>query len=251
MADDSSVPGAGTNNNGGIAIRLEGNVGSATADNSNSPGSFGAALTAPVAPNASYANLASAVTTTTGSGGSDLVGSTATVLAGTNDSGSPLTITMQWRTPTAAEQASMAVANSGAAVGAPGTPGPSALPSLTPGIVADGGLIVAADQGYMVPAAPAAGGMLAASSETASASSSDPAISSLSALDAPAGTSAAASAVLPMAVAAVPVGASQQTVNPVPEPDTLLLLLAAGGGGLLWQVRRRKRNSQRKRIARK
>ncbi len=216
------MPGAGNNNNGGIAIRLEGNVGSATADNSNSPGSFGAALTAPVAPNASYANLASTVTTTTGSGRSDLVGSTATVLAGTNDSGSPLTITMQWRTPTAAEQASMAIANSDAAVSS------SALPALTPGT------------------------MLAwsATSEVASGGSGNPAISSLSALDdheymvPAAGTSAAASAVLPMAVAAVPVGASQQTVNPVPEPDTLLLLLAAGGGGLLWQVRRRKRNSE-------
>ena len=40
-------------------------------------------MTAPVAQNASYANLESTVTATTGSGGQSMVGSTATILAGT------------------------------------------------------------------------------------------------------------------------------------------------------------------------
>ena len=106
LADDSSLPGAGNNNNGGITITLQGNVGNATADKSNSQSSFGTALTAPVAQNASYANLESTVTATTGSGGYGMVGSTATILAGTNSSGSSQTVSMQWRTQTQAERTS-------------------------------------------------------------------------------------------------------------------------------------------------
>ena len=96
LADDSSLPGAGNNNNGGITITLEGNVGNATADKSNSQTSFGTALTAPVAQNSSYANLESKVTTTTGSGGQSMVGSTATILAGT--ASVAVNVSMAWRT---------------------------------------------------------------------------------------------------------------------------------------------------------
>ncbi len=103
LADDSTAPGAGNNNNGGITITLQGNVGNATADASNVQTSFGPALTAPVAQNGSYANLESKATATTGSGGYSMVGSIATILAGTN-SGSAQTVSMQWRTQTQAER---------------------------------------------------------------------------------------------------------------------------------------------------
>ena len=43
-------------------------------------------------------------TATTGSGGYDMVGSTATILAGTNSSGSSQTVSMAWRTQTQAER---------------------------------------------------------------------------------------------------------------------------------------------------
>ena len=98
LADDSSLPGAGNNNNGGLTVALQGNVGNATADASSSPASFGTALTAPVAANASYANLESTVTATTGSGGQSMVGSTATILAGTASVAT--TASMAWRTAT-------------------------------------------------------------------------------------------------------------------------------------------------------
>jgi len=104
LADDSALPGAGNNNKGGLTITLDANVGTATADKSNSQTSFGTSLTAPVAQNASYANLESMATATTGSGGYDLVGSTATILAGTNLSGSAQTVSMAWRTQTQAER---------------------------------------------------------------------------------------------------------------------------------------------------
>ena len=58
-------------------------------------------LTALVAQNTSYANLESTVTTTTGSGGQSMVGSTATILAGT--ASAPTTISMAWRTATTNE----------------------------------------------------------------------------------------------------------------------------------------------------
>ena len=88
LVDDSTLSGSGNNNNGAISIVLQGNVGNATADKSNSVTSFGTPLTAPVAQNASYANLESKATATTGNGGYGMVGSTATILAGTNSSGS-------------------------------------------------------------------------------------------------------------------------------------------------------------------
>jgi uncharacterized repeat protein (TIGR03803 family) len=106
LLDDSSLPGAGKNNNNGISITLQGNVGNATADKSNSQTSFGPALTASVAQNGIYANLESKATATTGSGGYGMVGSTATILWGTNTSGSAQTVSMQWRTQTQAERTS-------------------------------------------------------------------------------------------------------------------------------------------------
>ncbi len=96
LADDSTLPGAGSNNNGAITVTLQGNVGNATADASNSPASFGSRLTAPVAQNASYANLESKVTATSGSGGAGMVGSTASILAGI--ASAPATVSMAWRT---------------------------------------------------------------------------------------------------------------------------------------------------------
>ena len=102
LADDSSLPGAGNNNNGAVTVTLEGNVGNATANASNSPASFGSPLTAPVAQNGSYANLESTVTATTGSGGGSMVGSTATILAGTASVAS--TVSMAWRTAAANPQ---------------------------------------------------------------------------------------------------------------------------------------------------
>ncbi len=104
LADGSSLPGAGNNNNGGITVTLEANVGNATADMSNSQTSFGPALTAPVAQNGSYANLQSKAMATTGSGGYSMIGTSATILAGTNGSGSSQTVSMQWRTQTEAER---------------------------------------------------------------------------------------------------------------------------------------------------
>ena len=105
LVDDSSLPGAGISNTGPIAITLEGNVGNATANASNSQTAFGPALTAPIAVNGSYASLESTVKSTTGSGGYGMVGSTATILAGMNgSSGLAQTVSMQWRTQTQAER---------------------------------------------------------------------------------------------------------------------------------------------------
>jgi hypothetical protein len=109
LADDSTLPGKGNNNNGGITMTLDGNVGNATADASNSQTAFGTALTAPVVQNGSYANLESMATATTGSGGYSMVGSTATILWGTNSSGSAQSVSMAWRTQTQAERSSPAL----------------------------------------------------------------------------------------------------------------------------------------------
>ena len=50
LADDSNLPGAGNNNNGAMTVTLQGNVGNATADASNSPTSFGSRLDRPRRP---------------------------------------------------------------------------------------------------------------------------------------------------------------------------------------------------------
>ena len=99
LVDDSSLPGVGNNNSGGLTITLEANVGNAAADNSNSQAAFGPAMTAHVAQGASYANLASTVTSTTGSGGRGMVGSTASILGGT--ASGPANVSMAWRTSVA------------------------------------------------------------------------------------------------------------------------------------------------------
>ena len=77
-----------------------GNVGNAAADASNSPTTFGPALTAQVASRGSYANLESTVKSTTGSGGSRAAGTTATILAGSNSTAAGQTVSMSWRTRT-------------------------------------------------------------------------------------------------------------------------------------------------------
>ena len=102
LVNGSSLPGAGSNNNGAVSVILLGNVGNATAAASNSQTVFGPALTAAVAANGSYANLESTVRSSTGyslagGGGQGAAGSTATVLAGT--ASGPATVSMAWRTP--------------------------------------------------------------------------------------------------------------------------------------------------------
>ncbi len=81
------------------------NVGGATADNSNTLGAFGPALTAPVAHGVSYAGLESQVVAVTGTGGSNAnnggLGGNAKILAGINNGangGGTATVSMQWRT---------------------------------------------------------------------------------------------------------------------------------------------------------
>ena len=108
LLDDNTFSGAGSNNNGTLTVTLVGTVGSATADASGSPMSFGAALSAQVASGGSYANLESTVKSTSGSGGSPAVGSTATILAGSNASGSNQTVNMQWRTRSSGAEAAFA-----------------------------------------------------------------------------------------------------------------------------------------------
>ena len=102
LVDDSALPGAGGNNNGALSVVLQGNVGNATADASNSVAAFGTALTASVAVGGSYAGLESTATATSGSGGASLVGSRATILTGAASSSSS-TVSMAWRTRTNAE----------------------------------------------------------------------------------------------------------------------------------------------------
>jgi hypothetical protein len=108
LVDDSVLPGAGSNNNGGVTVTLVGNVGNATADASNSTSNFGTALTAIVPSGGSYANLESTVRSTTGSGGNRAVGTTATLLAGTNINAASQSVSMQWRTRTTGAEASFA-----------------------------------------------------------------------------------------------------------------------------------------------
>jgi len=101
LTDDSNLSGAGNNNNGAMNIVLQGNVGNATADNSNSPSTFGSALTAGVAKGGTYANLESTVRATSGNGGASMLGSTATILDGTASAATA--VSMAWRTRTTAE----------------------------------------------------------------------------------------------------------------------------------------------------
>jgi hypothetical protein len=82
------------------------NVGGATADNTNTAGIYGPALTAPVGPGGgSYAGLESAVVAVQGTGGSNAsnnaspyLGGHATILAGVNAGGLGRTVSMAWRT---------------------------------------------------------------------------------------------------------------------------------------------------------
>ena len=101
LTDDSNLSGAGNNNNGAMNIVLQGNVGNATADNSNSPSTFGTPLTAGVAKGGTYANLESTVRATSGNGGAGMLGSTAKILDGTASAATA--VSMAWRTRTTAE----------------------------------------------------------------------------------------------------------------------------------------------------
>jgi hypothetical protein len=56
LVDDSSLPGAGSNNDGTVAVTLQGNVGNATADADNSQTAFGPALTSGVLVSVTTAN---------------------------------------------------------------------------------------------------------------------------------------------------------------------------------------------------
>ena len=91
------------------SITIAANVGYATANMSNSPGTFGQALTAAVGWGGSYATLESMVTGTDGNGGAAKVGSTATILAGINTGSytliNPAIVSMAWRTRTTTETA--------------------------------------------------------------------------------------------------------------------------------------------------
>ena len=99
LLDDSTLPGAGSNNNGALSVVLQGNVGNATANAGNSVIAFGTALIGSVPAGGSYAGLESKVTATSGSGGAAMLGSRATILAGAASSSST-TVSMAWRTRT-------------------------------------------------------------------------------------------------------------------------------------------------------
>ena len=99
LLDDSSLPGAGGNNNGTLTLVLAGTVGAAAADNSNSRSSFGPALNAAVPAGGSYAGLKSQTVITSGTGGGGLLaGTSATILAGTASAAA--NVLMAWRTNT-------------------------------------------------------------------------------------------------------------------------------------------------------
>jgi hypothetical protein len=100
LLDDSTLPGAGGNNNGTLTLVLAGTVGAAAADNSNSPSSFGPPLAAAVPQGGSYAGLKSQAVTTSGTGGGGLLaGTSATILAGSASTAA--NAQMAWRTGTA------------------------------------------------------------------------------------------------------------------------------------------------------
>ena len=99
LVDDSSLSGAGGNNNGALTVILDGTVGQGTADHSNSRGAFGVPLTATVAQNSTYAGLESGLAA---DGANGLLGSTATVLDGT--ASGPASVSMAWRARTTTEK---------------------------------------------------------------------------------------------------------------------------------------------------
>jgi len=103
---DQNLPGAGGPNSQTLTLNLQAVVGNAIADSSNSPDTFGLPLTAPVMWLRPYAGLESRVITvgiTPGGGGSPAVGTTGTLLAGSNTSGVDTGVSMAWRTRTTGE----------------------------------------------------------------------------------------------------------------------------------------------------
>jgi len=103
LSDQQDLPGHQSANAQTLFVYLMGVVGNATADKSNSMTTFGTELSADVVNGASYADLESTVTGTTGSGGAPMVGSTAKILSGTNDQGTDTVVVMSWRTRTQGE----------------------------------------------------------------------------------------------------------------------------------------------------
>jgi len=86
-----------------VTISYTASVGNATADKSGSMTTFGPALVALVTSGGSYANLDSRVFSTSGAGGGPALNSVATLLEGTNSSGTDTGVSMEWRTRSMAE----------------------------------------------------------------------------------------------------------------------------------------------------
>jgi hypothetical protein len=102
LSDDTSISGGTTST---ATYTVTANIGNATANASGlGKGTYGAALTASVTTGGSYDGLASKVTGTT-AGSLASLGTQATILYGTNTSASSQTVSMAWRTRTAAEAA--------------------------------------------------------------------------------------------------------------------------------------------------
>ena len=99
LVDDSSLSGAGGNNSGELTITLNGTVGQAAADHSNSRSSFGTPLLASVTSGNSYAGLESGLTADSANG---VLGSTATIVDGT--ASGPASVSMAWRGRTTTEK---------------------------------------------------------------------------------------------------------------------------------------------------
>lgn len=101
LVDDSSMAGAGGNNNGTLTVNIVANVGMSYASSSNNRDLFGGSLTGTVAGSGSYSGLESQVAGTTGTGdGASALGTIATIVAGKNATGSAEEISMAWRTRT-------------------------------------------------------------------------------------------------------------------------------------------------------
>ncbi len=100
----------------------------ATADRSNSLTAFGPAVSSEVGIGGSYTGVQSTVTGATDGNGAPMVGTIATLLAGTNSTGSDNTVSMQWRTRTKGEQSKHEVG---------GTSQHPPLPDQTPCLISD------------------------------------------------------------------------------------------------------------------
>ena len=103
LADDSTLPGAGNNNNGGIDDHAARQRGQRHRRQEQFPAVVRPRLDRPGCSEWQLRQPGINRDATTGSGGYGMVGSTATILAGTNSSGSAQTVNMSWRTQTIGE----------------------------------------------------------------------------------------------------------------------------------------------------